>query len=105
MDRYIELTASSYDEAKKTITNDAYLNGKRFAGENEDEDKDKHTEKQNNGRKSRSKSKRRSRSTSRGKENFNHLFVILIFFGNRSTFSVNQTSSFIIEFSSISFSS
>jgi hypothetical protein len=70
MDRYIELTASSYDEAKKTITNDAYLNGKRFAGENEDEDK--HTEKQNNGRKSRSKSKRRSKSTSRGKENFNH---------------------------------
>lgn len=55
--RYIELTPSTYDEAKKTITNDAYLNGKRFAGENDDE-----KYQNNNGR-----NKRRSRSTSRGK--------------------------------------
>jgi hypothetical protein len=60
LNRYIELTASSYDEAKKTITNDAYLNGKRFAGENEDEDRNR--DKQNNGRKNRSRSKQRSRS-------------------------------------------
>lgn len=80
--RYIDLTPSAYDDAKKTITNDAFLNGKRFAGESEDED-DKLTtttttttatattttsnNNNNNGRnkRSRSKSERRSRSTSR----------------------------------------
>ncbi len=66
MYRYIELTASSYDEAKKTITNDAYLNGKRFAGEDEDRNRSK----ENNGRKNRSRSKRKSRSTSRGEDSF-----------------------------------
>jgi len=60
--RYIELTTSTYNEAKKTITNDAYLNGKRFAGESDDEDNKNNT---NNGRKKRSPSKRRSRSISR----------------------------------------
>ncbi len=62
--RYIELTPSTYDEAKKTITNDAYLNGKRFAGENVDEDKKNNN---NNGGNNRSRSKKQSRSTSRGK--------------------------------------
>jgi len=58
--RYIKLTPSTYDEAKKTITNDAYLNGKRFADESEDED---------NKRNNRSRSKRRSRSISRDRRN------------------------------------
>jgi hypothetical protein len=61
--RYIELTPSTYDEAKKTITNDAYLNGKRFAGENVDEDKKNN----NNGGNNRSRSKKQSGSTSPGK--------------------------------------
>ena len=67
MCRYIELTASSYDEAKKTIMDDAYLNGKRFAGEDEIKSKTKAS----NGRKnrSRSRSKRQSKSTSRGEDN------------------------------------
>ncbi len=63
MYRYIELTPSTYDEAKKTITNDAYLNGKRFAGENVDEDKKNN----NNGGNNRSRSKKQSGSTSPGK--------------------------------------
>jgi len=54
--RYIQLTPSTYDDAKKTITNDAYLNGKRFADESEDEDT-----KSND----RNRNKRRSRSSSR----------------------------------------
>ncbi|CAF1038867.1 unnamed protein product [Rotaria sp. Silwood1] len=58
--RYIQLSPSTYGEAKKTITNDAYLNGKRFAGESDDEDnKNKNT--RNN------RSRRRSRSTSRNR--------------------------------------
>ncbi|CAF3561619.1 unnamed protein product [Rotaria sordida] len=56
--RYIQLSPSTYDEAKKTITNDAYLNGKRFAGENDDEDKNKNNRRNN-------RSRQRSRSTSR----------------------------------------
>ncbi len=61
LNRYIELTTSTYNEAKKTITNDAYLNGKRFAGESDDEDnKNKNKTKTNN-----EKTKRRSRSISR----------------------------------------
>ncbi len=63
MYRYIQLTPSTYDEAKKTITNDAYLNGKRFSDENDEEEEKKAN---NNVRNNRSRSKRRSRSTSRG---------------------------------------
>ena len=63
--RYIQLTPSTYDEAKKTITNDAYLNGKRFADENIEEEETKNNN--NNERNNRSRSKRKSRSTSRGK--------------------------------------
>lgn len=66
--RYIELTPSSYDKAKKTITDDAYLNGKRFAGEDDDEDKNKNKIKPNNERRNRSRSKQRLRSTSRGED-------------------------------------
>ncbi len=77
LNRYIELTASSYDEAKKTITNDAYLNGKRFAGENEDENRNR--DKQNNGPKNRSRSKQRSRSIkSRGKNSFKYIYFIML---------------------------
>jgi hypothetical protein len=57
LNRYIELTTSTYNEAKKTITNDAYLNGKRFAGERDDED--------NKNKTNNEKTKRRSRSISR----------------------------------------
>jgi hypothetical protein len=60
--RYIELTPGTYEEAKNTIANDAFLNGKRFAGESDDE-----KYKNNNGPNKRSRSKRQSRSTSRGK--------------------------------------
>ncbi|CAF4047739.1 unnamed protein product [Rotaria sp. Silwood2] len=55
--RYIQLSPSTYDEAKKTITNDAYLNGKRFAGESDDEDN-------NNNNRRNNRSRRRSQSTS-----------------------------------------
>lgn len=64
--REINLTSSSYDEAKKTITDDAYLNGKRFAGENDEEETSKSRE--NNKRKNQSE--RRSRSNSRGNRQF-----------------------------------
>jgi hypothetical protein len=72
------LTPSTYDEAKNTITNDAYLNGKRFAGESEDED----TKTTNNGRTNpgRNRSKRQSRSGSRGKGYFRLLFIRFFLF-------------------------
>ena len=65
-DRYIELCPSTYSEAKKTITNDAYLNGKRFSGENEDEG----NKNNNHRRTNRSRNRRQSRSTSPRKSVF-----------------------------------
>ncbi|UJR23540.1 hypothetical protein I4U23_026529 [Adineta vaga] len=55
--RYIELIPSTYDEAEKAITNDAYLNSKRFSGEDQDETKKTNIK--------RSRSNRQSRSDSR----------------------------------------
>ncbi|CAF0817598.1 unnamed protein product [Adineta steineri] len=63
--RYIELKPSTYDEAKKTIMNDAFLNGKQFAGEKEDETTT--TNNNHNGIKKGSRSNRQSRSNSRDK--------------------------------------
>ncbi|CAF3777142.1 unnamed protein product [Rotaria socialis] len=57
--RYIQLSPSTYDEAKKTILNDAVLNGKRFAGESDDEDNNNNTQNRTN------RSPRNSRPTSR----------------------------------------